>query len=849
MAKKWKKVAAAATALVMASSIAVGLTACDNDKPDDNHSGVKTATLNTYTSQTPSMWNMLTYKEASATDIADYLESSFFTYDYKFDEALGGKFRSDGTVNAEAIVSGENEFAYEAATKLEDVTAEYAAKWGFTDKQVADGGYAWKITLREDLKWDDGTPIDSSDFIYSMKEQLNPLFKNFRANSYYNSKKIINAKKYVFQGESWMDARSVFDTYSEDIDSKLVFAVTKEYNAAVGSFTSIVGQYNYTPEFYLEAGLGLDVSKVVLLEGKTLAEIKADASLKATWDELITAWKSEPNEELDFFVALTVLDAVDFDKVGMDAPSKYEIVVGYENPINNLVDENGDLTVWAPYYFQSLPLVKKDLYESCKVEPQLGSTLWTSTYATSVATSASWGPYKLVEFQAGKAYKFVKNENWFGYGMEDYKNQYNVHTITCQVLENASTQWDAFLSGIVDSVGIDADHKDDYRNSKYAVFTPTDRTFALNVQGNLVNLKNSGRNNGILAIDDFRKAFSLGISRSEWNATISTSNLPAFGLFNSMYYYDIENGGVYRYTTEAKEALLRVYGFTKEADGTWTNGGLIKGYTLDEAYEAMNGYDPEQAKELVKSAYQTLIADPEKYGYDASKKITIEFGSYADNTDTRKQHEYLKSAIMSLIKDTPLEGKVEFTFSAASGDDVIDKFGGGAHDVIFTGWNGGVFDPAGIIDFLLDPAQATTNFWDTKTEMLTLTMPEGDYDGAGETLTMSIYNWAKCAIGSADGLAYNYDWSNGSVPHSVRLFVVSSLEEVALNHYYMIPVTSVYGASLLGAKFNNISDEYNYFMAYGGIRYRVVNYTDAEWTQFVANNNNNLTNEYKKTAD
>jgi hypothetical protein len=36
-------------------------------------------------------------------------------------------------------------------------------------------------------------------------------------------------------------------------------------------------------------------------------------------------------------------------------------------------------------------------------------------------------------------------------------------------------------------------------------------------------------------------------------------------------------------------------------------------------------------------------------------------------------------------------------------------------------------------------------------------------------------------------------------------------------------------------------------MGFGGMRYMVVNYTDAEWTAFVSANNGDLTNEYKKS--
>ena len=55
------------------------------------------------------------------------------------------------------------------------------------------------------------------------------------------------------------------------------------------------------------------------------------------------------------------------------------------------------------------------------------------------------------------------------------------------------------------------------------------------------------------------------------------------------------------------------------------------------------------------------------------------------------------------------------------------------------------------------------------------------------------------------------------------------------------------GGSFLGAKFSQFSDSYNTFMGFGGIRYMVVEYTDAEWRAFVTQNNGNLASEYKKS--
>ena len=55
------------------------------------------------------------------------------------------------------------------------------------------------------------------------------------------------------------------------------------------------------------------------------------------------------------------------------------------------------------------------------------------------------------------------------------------------------------------------------------------------------------------------------------------------------------------------------------------------------------------------------------------------------------------------------------------------------------------------------------------------------------------------------------------------------------------------GGNFLGAKFSNITDVENVFMSFGGLRYIEVNYTDAEWTDYVAAHNNDLTEEYKKS--
>lgn len=859
---KMKRLAAAAVSVCMLGTVGF-VAACGPTGSGDD------ATYRTYTAVMPSNWCELSYSDNNDTQIMNYLVSSFYEYDYAFDESLGGKFKEDGSINTDAIVSGGFTVNYSAATKIEDVTDDMATDWGYTSDQIETGGYAWKITLREDLKWDDGTPIDASDFVYTMQQQLDPLFQNMRASTFYNDIMIINARNYLYNGTTrWSNADGPYTEYDpETLDSQIVFNIAnptenaENYDGAISSFRTLFGfPDSYTASDVAEymTGYGFDADAILALQGHTMAEIKADPTMKATWDSLIGWWQTEPNEELDFFIVEYTYPELDFSEVGIFAPSQYEIVVCLESPIQCL-KEDGSLSYQAAYYFQSLPLVKEDLYEACKRAPQTGSTLWTSTYGTSVETTASWGPYKLTEFQGGKSYTLERNENWFGYNLEENANQYNVDKIECEQIADINTQWMQFLSGEIDDIALDVDHKNDYRNSIYTVYTPGTGTFSLNLYGDLDVLKASGGNNGILAISDFRKAISLSIDRDDYNAATTTAHQSCYGLIGPAYYYDVENaatlddGGIYRNTVYAKEGLLRAYGFTENEDGSWTDSGTGRTYDdLDAAYEVLNGYNPTLAKELVNAAYEELTSDAEYYGYDSSKNITFIYGTASDNANSRRDYEYIKNVIETMVEGTPLEGKIDVTFDASFGSAWANDFKSGAYQIASgTGFTGGAFDPAGMLQCYVDPDAGLmySVWWDTKSDTMTFTMPEGNYDGAGETLTMSVYNWYCClnGIASANGQPYEYNWGAGFVDESVRLELTAAIEEKVIEQYYSIPCTSQYSATVQGAKFSYISDEYNTFMGFGGMRYMIVNYNDSEWDSFVSQHGGDLATEYQRT--
>ncbi len=839
--------------MVLAMTVACFASCGTKDDSTGDSTGVtpaviKKGTYHTTTATMPSNWNELTYQDNNDTQILNYITSGFFEYDYKFDDAKGGKYNADGSINVDAIVPGGYTTNYLAATDLKDVTATVDAKWGYTDAQKAAGGYAWQITLRKDLKWDDGTAIKADDYVYSMQAQLDPDFLNFRADTYYNTLQVKKAKAY-FNKNQEATYPSVGTKY-ESADAAIAAGevIYLDVYSLWGASGYVDKDGNKAPQWIPITDETVYDTPDAWAAGKAEDAFTAKGLFEQYKGMVDVGGKYEAC--LAIKVANTERD-ITFEDVGFYKVDDYSFVILMDKSYKFLKDD-GSLSYLAAYYMQSLPLVHKAKYEKSKIAPAAGSTLWTSKYNSSLETTASCGPYKLESFQSGKAYTLVKNDNWFGYGLEAYKNQYNVTKIECEKVEEPSQNWMKFLAGEIDGVALDSEHINDYMHSKYVVYTPGTGTFGMQLFSDLNVLKKSGNNNGILAIDEFRQAISLSLNRSDvvekiWPGTA----VACFGLMNSQYYYDVENGGVYRDTTEAKEGILRAYGFTKGADGKWS-GGEINGASLDDAYEALTGYNPVKAKELVKVAYDKLVAKAEYYGYDASKGITIVYGSSIDNAKQRQRCQYVQDLLNTLCAGTGLEGKITLKFDASAGDKWSNAFRSGATQIGFGyGFDGNPFNPFDIVGGFVDPENSLNyhTYWDTKNEKMTLTMPAGDYEGAGKTITMSLCNWYKCLNGLADkanGDTEVYNWDAGYAPASARLVVLAALEEKVIQKAYSVMLIGEYSGELSSPKFSQISYDYNTFMAYGGMRYLVVNYTDAEWAEYVAAHNNDLTSEYKK---
>lgn len=814
--KKLLMLIAMVLVVVLCASV---LTACKKDKgngdgnvtkPGTGWEDPKMYTMREYTAQMPSQWCTILSSDNVNNSMESYFTSAFYEFNYKFD--------ADGK-----IVPGAYTVEYSASTKLEDVTKKYAGQYGLAAD--AEKGQAFAMTLRKDLTWDDGTPIKAADFVYTMSQQLSPKYLFATASNYYSGNYVIhNAQNYVKQGQKGMfPANSVLTVYNASDDAKLIFTLNGHDSYVADYLTS----NGVDPQAYVANAAKVTVDALKAIEGKSLAEIKNDETMLATWTTVLGWWQTEPNEELHFFKMEYEYPKMDFSEVGyFVGDNEYELVMVIDGTLNPL-DAEGNLTYEAGYYFSGWPLVKKDLWEKCE---DTTKTPYANSYCTTQEKSASWGPYKLTYYQDQKTYTVSRNDKWFGYGLPQYANQYQTDAIVTEKIEEWDTAWLAFQKGNLDGIGMNVKIAADYRTSKRAYFTPETWTFDLNIQSNATT-RTDKRNNLLLNYDDFRKAISLSLDRDDYCAKNNPSSQAALGLLNSMYYYDVENGKVYRESIQAKEAILNAYGATKNEDGSWKVGETT--YTdIEEALDATTGYNLTLARQLVENAIEQAKTDGK---YSDGEEIILTYGIETQSADTDRVKNWFQAAFDNMTKGTSIEGKVKIEYFMFSSATWSEQFADGEYDLCFGAWGQAAFNPAYLLcETQISKENRYAKKWDPKTVSVTVKATPDDKHEDG-IYTYNLEQW-RLILQGKDGCPVNF--KNFSMED--QLTALGAVETAILKAYYSIPVYSRYSASLMGYKVDYVSYEYNTFMGYGGIRYMTFNYDDTAWAEFVASNNNIL---------
>ncbi len=516
--------------------------------------------------------------------------------------------------------------------------------------------------------------------------------------------------------------------------------------------------------------------------------------------------------------------AVTWEDVGFKKIDDYTIDFILANPVE-------EPAFYVPYNLSSSYLVYKPLYEECKrffdasgaeVDNEEDATTITTIYCRTLDTTISYGPYCLASFELDKEYSMSRNENWWGYHDGKHLGQYQMDNYKVTLIAEHATQMMAFEKGEIDGVSLQSEDMDKYATSQYIKYTPQSYTTKLSFNLDYEKLLSRGTNSQILVIDEFRNAFGICYDRKEFATAFTAAGTAGFGLLNEQYCYNPFTGEAYRANDYAKAGLLKVFGLEY---------GEGKDYaTLDEAYDAMTGYDLEQARALMAVAYDKAIAAGV---YDGESPIEIEFRVYNSDEIYVKMYTYLNEHLQAACAGTGFEGKVSLKMTVDA-DYYETHYSGGA-DMIFTTWGGAAMSPFGVLyQCYCDDStgQGQQMEYGYKTEDITLKMVVD-----GTEVVASLQDWALWADGSTKvdviedliGKFISYDYNT-------RCAFFAQMEACFLNWY---PTTSVYYrnvASLISQKYNYACDTYLNIIGFGGYDFWTFNYDDASWAEYTANN-------------
>ena len=694
-----------------------------------------------------------------------------------------------------------------AAELPKDVTSDFVGQYGIKE---GDKAKAFKIVLNPDACWEDGTPINADSYMYSYKELLDPKMLNRRADSLYAGDfEIYGAKAYFYQGSEAFTAigESVTDWLAEGNDESTLYVDLSFWGVAKEDGSTYAS-----------------ISDDTMIRDEAVEDPNADeafVSAKYLYETYLGAGKPYEAYSEQYLGTLESFEAgMSFDKVGIVKTGDYELVFITTNPVDQW-------EYYTCYNLSSTYLVYPELWEKCKTyfnsqgakvnanSNDIASI--TTNYCTNAETTMSYGPYRLSYFELDKKMTFERNDKWYGYSDGKHKGQYQTDIVSTQVIGEQATRLLAFQNGEIDDVDLVAADMQKYGSSEYIRYTPQSYTTKLTFNTDLTKTKERGTQ--ILCNPTFRKAFSLAIDRNKFATSYTAAGSAGFGLLNYLYVYDPFTGETYRDADGAKDALVHLYGLSYGDNGDYED--------LDEAYEAITGYDIEQAKKLMVQAYDECKASGL---YDGTSNVAIELRVYQGDDTYVQMFNYLKSALEEACKGSGFEGKVTLTMTVDA--DYYETNSSGGADMIFTTWGGATYSPWTMLyQCYCDAADGSKNQmeygFDTSAVMVSMTLD-------GLKYTTSLQNWALWANGdttvkikSEDGSKILEDFA--AYDSQTKASIFGKLEYAHLSFYCTTPIYYRNSGSLVSQKGDYPVTQYIDLIGFGGLRYYTYQYDDAAW--------------------
>ena len=427
----------------------------------------------------------------------------------------------------------------EMADSITDITSSFSQKekYGIKDTDVK---RVYQIKLNREARWEDGTPINADSYIYSMKQLLDYSMKNPRSSIFTEGIAAIEkAKEYMYNGQNYYDALHMSGMeYTYEIKDGYVYiqngpGVYYSVDAVIPAWgESMRANKAHNPQRFDDNGTDL----FAILENQPKDDqgfTRLTPSLRDTLG-IVASKSGATSDYWPLFCHKQIQYSATWDDVGFIKVDDYTLNYVAKTSITqkNLFSQ-----------LSSNFLVHEGLYEAGK---KTVGGLTTTNYGTSVDTYKSYGPYKLVSIEADKQIVLAKNDQWYGYNDGKHQGMYQTTEIRYEVVANHNTQVQMFLKGDLEFIQLQSDDMSSYKYSDHLLKADESFVFAICMNPNidqLIALENQAGGNinkRVGAYKSFREAMSYAINRSNFVAEGTAGSKPQYGLFNNVYYYDIE---------------------------------------------------------------------------------------------------------------------------------------------------------------------------------------------------------------------------------------------------------------------------------------------------------------------
>ena len=763
----------------------------------------ETYTYNYALAELPESWNPLTEDTA---ELGEYISAGLYAFDFNENR------------------DGYTLVPFAASEEPENVTDEYIGWYGIEE---GDENRAYVIKLRDDLKWQDGTPIISDDFVESAKRLLDPEAQNARAESFISGDLVIhNAKNYLYAGQTVLVENALNADYTMD---DLPAGENGVYAGPDGEPVFLAVDYeldNWLSGATLSENVGeYGETKFDLTNWETLEDMMDENGLVPLTDESYELFKSvttgnpnwgETEDDLpEYFVYEAAYPEIDWTEVGIFATSADKICIILDKPVNAFDIKYALSESW---------LVNTELYDSCA-----GSAdgAYENSYCTSAETTMSFGPYMLTGYEADRQLRFEKNPNFFGSDADTYQTT----NIVVDCVPEPGERLKLFREGKLDAYTLNIDDMDTYADSEYCVFDPGESVSfmvfnpALDALAEKQEEAGENINKTIIAVPEFRMAVNFALDRTEFCRAASPTDLPACSLFSGLIVADAEQGVPYLGTDAAKENAAKFMGVYDET-------GEGKTYQdLDEALNTAVGGNAGKAGELFDEAYDKAV----ELGYiDEDDVVEITIGTPNDSSAFYNNgYDYIVSCCTEAVKGTKLEDRLAFKRDGTLGSGFDEALKDNDVDILFgVGWVGSALDPFSMVEAFVNSAYQYDPAWDASAEELTVTVNDTEY-------TASVLDWycimsgETTAVTDADGSETELSCGKNDGDPAARAGILAAVENAILMNYDTLPLMDSSTAFLSGMQVELYSGDYIFGVKRGGMKYLSYKYSDAEWEEYV----------------